>query len=312
MSRRIAPLNALRAFEAAARHLSFTRAAAELNVTPAAISHQIKALEAYYGVPLFRRLTRALLLSDEGQAALPRLRDGFDLLAEACAILEADRDSGLLTVSAAPSLAAKWLVTRLDRFRTLQPDIDIRLDATDRLTDFARDGVDIAIRYGGGSYPGLSARQLFATRVQPVCSPRFLEKFPVLRSPRDLAGQTLLHIDWTTEDDTWPNWKMWLLAAGVSGVDPTRGPRFSDVAMAAQSAVEGHGIALVSDVLAADDLVAGRLVRPFDLSVPAEFAYYLVYPPEKSEIPKVRLFCDWLCAEADATERAALNPGFSP
>ena len=309
MSRRIAPLNALRAFEAAARHLSFTRAAAELNVTPAAISHQIKALEEYFGVPLFRRLTRALQLTDEGQAALPRLRDGFDLLADACTILEADRDSGLLTVSAAPSIAAKWLVTRLDRFRALEPDIDIRLDATDRLADFARDGVDIAIRYGGGNYPELSVRQLFATRVHPVCSPGFLKQCPTLRSPQGLAGRTLLHIDWTTQDETWPSWKMWLLAAGVSGVDPARGPRFSDVAMAIQAAAEGHGIALVSDVLAADDLAAGRLVRPFDLSVYVDFAYYVVCPPEKSDVPKVGLFCDWLCAEADATERAALNPG---
>lgn len=308
MSRRIAPLNALRAFEAAARHLSFTKAAAELNVTPAAISHQIKSLEEYCGVPLFRRLTRALLLTDAGQAALPRLRDGFDMLADACAMLRTDAESGLLTVSAAPSIAAKWLVTRLDRFRDLEPDIDIRLDATDRLSDFAQDGVDVAIRYGGGNYPGLSVRQLFATRVHPVCSPRFLEKCSVLRTPHDLAGRTLLHIDWTTQEDTWPSWKMWLLAAGISGVEQARGPRFSDVAMAIQAAVEGHGIALVSDVLAADDLTAGRLVRPFELSVSVDFGYYVVCPPEKAEIPKVRLFCDWLCEEAETTERAALNP----
>ena len=308
MSPRMAPLSALRAFEAAARHLSFTKAAAELHVTPAAISHQIKALESFYGITLFRRLTRALRLSDEGQAALPKLRDGFDLLADACAILQAERDSGLLTVSAAPSIAAKWLVTRLDRFRALEPDIDIRLDATDRLADFAQDGVDIAIRYGGGTYPGLSVRQLFGTSVHPVCSPRVLSKLPARRAPRDLTGQTLLHIDWMTQDETWPNWKMWLLAAGVPGIDPARGPRFSDVAMAIQAAVEGHGIALVSDVLAADDLAAGRLVRPFDLSVPVDFAYYVVCPPDKIDVPKVRLFCDWLCAEADATERDAVSP----
>ncbi len=308
MSRRIAPLNALRAFEAAARHLSFTKAAAELNVTPAAISHQIKSLEAYCGVPLFRRMTRALLLTDRGQAALPKLRDGFDLLADACTTLRTDRGGGLLTVSTAPSIAAKWLVARLDRFRALEPDIDIRLDATDRLADFGQDGVDIGIRYGGGIYPGLSVRQLFATRVHPVCSPRFLEACPTLRSPQDLAGRTLLHIDWTTQDETWPSWKMWLLAAGVSGVDPARGPRFSDVAMAIQAAVEGHGIALVNDVLAADDLAAGRLVRPFELSVSVDFAYYVVYPPDKIDVPKVRLFCDWVCAEADAAERGAVSP----
>ncbi len=308
MTRRIAPLGALRAFEAAARHLSFTKAAAELNVTPAAISHQIKALEEYSGVQLFHRRTRALLLTDTGKAALPTLRDGFDLLATASATLRTDRDSGILTVSAAPSIAAKWLVTRLDRFRALEPDIDIRLDATDRLRDFARDGVDIAIRYGSGNYPGMSVRQLFATRVHPVCSPAFLEDHPTLRAPQDLAGRTLLHIDWATQEESWPSWKMWLLAAGVIGVDPARGPRFNDIAMALQAAVEGHGIALVSDVLASDDMAAGRLVRLFDLSVPVTFGYYVVCPPDKAEVPKVKRFCDWLCAEADATERGAVTP----
>lgn len=308
MSRRMPPLNSLRAFEAAARHLSFTKAAAELNVTPAAISHQVKGLESYYGVVLFRRLTRALRLTEDGRATLPGLSEGFDRLAEACALLAERRDSGILTVSAAPSIAAKWLVTRLDRFRSIEPDIDIRLDATDRLADFVNDGVDIAIRYGAGDYPGLSVRQLFATRVHPVCSPRFLERHPTLRSPQDLAGKTLLHIDWTSQDESWPSWKMWLLAAGVSGVDSERGPRFSDIAMALHAAAEGHGVALVSDVLAGDDLAAGRLVRPFDLSVSVNFAYFVVCPPEKAEIPKVRVFCDWLCAEADATERAALTP----
>ncbi len=308
MTRRIATLGALRAFEAAARHLSFTKAAAELNVTPAAISHQIKALEDYCGVPLFLRRTRALLLTDTGKAALPALREGFDLLATASATLRTDRDSGILTVSAAPSIAAKWLVTRLDRFRALEPDIDIRLDATDRLRDFARDGVDVAIRYGGGNYPGLSVRQLFATRVRPVCSPGFLDKHPTLQSPGNLAGHTLLHIDFATQDDSWPSWKMWLLAAGASGVDSARGPRFNDVVLALQAAAAGHGIALVSDVLASDDVAAGRLVRLFDLPVSADFAYYVVCPPDKAEVPKVKRFCDWLCAEADATERGAVTP----
>ncbi len=308
MPRRIAPLNALRAFEAAARHLSFTQAAAELNVTPAAVSHQIKALEEYCGMRLFHRRTRALLLTDAAKTALPLLREAFDRLADASATLQADGDDGLLTVTAAPSIAAKWLVTRLDRFRTLEPEIDIRLDATDRLRDFARDGVDIAIRYGGGRYPGLSVRQLFATRVHPVCSPGFLVAHPTLRVPQDLAGRTLLHIDWATQDESWPSWKMWLLAAGVTGVDPARGPRFNDIAMALQAAVEGHGIALVSDVLASDDIAAGRLVRLFDLSVPVTFGYFVVCPPDKAEIPKVKRFCDWLCAEAEATERGAVSP----
>lgn len=302
MTRRIAPLNALRAFEAAARHLSFTRAAEELHVTPAAISHQIKGLEEYIGAPLFRRLTRALLLTDEGQRALPLLRDAFDLLAEASARLSAPADDSILTVSAAPSIAAKWLVTRLERFRISHPDIDVRLDASDRLVDFTRDGVDAAIRYGAGSYPGLHVERLFGTTVFPVCSPALAAGPPPLRSPRDLAGHTLLHVDWTEQDETWPNWKMWLLAAGVTGIDATRGPRFNDVAMSTLTAVEGNGISLASDILASDDLAAGRLVRPFEFSVAMDFSYFFVCPKENTGKHKVAAFRDWLLSEAAAME----------
>ncbi len=298
MSRRIAPLNALRAFEAAARHLSFTRAAEELHVTPAAISHQIKGLEEYFGAPLFRRLTRALLLTDDGQRVLPLLRDGFDLLAEASARLAAPADDNLLTVSAAPSIAAKWLVTRLERFRTAQPEIDVRLDASDRLVDFARDGVDASIRYGAGNYPGLHVERLFGTTVFPVCSPSLAAGPPPLRSPRDLAGHTLLHVDWASQDETWPNWKMWLLAAGVTGIDATRGPRFNDVAMSTLTAADGNGIALASDILVVDDLAAGRLVRPFELSVAMDFSYFFVCPKENAAKHKVAAFRAWLLSEA--------------
>ena len=171
MARNLPPLNSLRAFEAAARHLSFTKAAEELHVTPAAISHQIKALEEQMGVPLFRRLTRALRLTQAGQAALPPMRDGFDKLADAVDLLRAHDESGAITVSLDPSFAAKWLVPRLDRFRAAHPDLDVRLDATDRLVDFQRDNVDLAIRYGGGHYPGLEAERLLSEEIFPVCSP---------------------------------------------------------------------------------------------------------------------------------------------
>jgi LysR family glycine cleavage system transcriptional activator len=302
MARRIAPLNALRAFEAAARHLSFTRAAEELHVTPAAISHQIKGLEDYFGAPLFRRLTRALLLTDEGQRALPLLRDGFDRLAEASARLSAPADDTLLTVSAAPSIAAKWLVTRLERFRIAHPDIDVRLDTTDRLTDFTRDAVDLAIRYGSGRYPDLHVEPLFGTTVFPVCSPALAAGPPPLQSPEDLARHTLLHVDWAAQDETWPNWKMWLLAAGATDIDATRGPRFNDVAMSTQTAVDGHGIALTSDILAADDLAAGKLVRPFELSVSMDFGYFIVCPKENAGNRKVAAFRAWLLSEAAAMQ----------
>ena len=308
MARHIAPLNALRAFEAAARHLSFTRAAEELHVTPAAISHQIKALEEYCGAPLFRRLTRALLLTDDGQRVLPLLRDGFDLLAEASQRLSASTDDTTLTVSAAPSIAGKWLVTRLERFRTAYPDIDVRLDAANQLTDFARDGVDLVIRYGGGNYPGLHVEPLFRTAVFPVCSPELAAGPRPLRKPEDLAGHTLLHVDWTFQDVTWPNWRMWLLAAGVDAVDAERGPKFNDAGMVLQTAIAGQGVALATDILAADDLAAGRLVRPFDLTVADEFGYFTVCPKEKAETRKVALFRAWLQEEAAATDRGGANP----
>lgn len=301
MTRRIAPLNALRAFEAAARHLSFTRAAEELHVTPAAISHQIKALEDYCGAPLFRRLTRSLLLTDQGQAALPVLREGFDMLATGSLQLSRQRDDNVLTVSAAPSIAGKWLVGRLERFRVLHPDIDVRLDATNRVTDFERDGVDLVIRYGAGNYPGLHVEPLLSTSVFPVCSPGLLESGPPLNVPEDLARHTLLHVDWTSENATWPSWRMWLLAAGVEGVDVERGPRFNDAGFVMQTAIVGQGVALATDVLAVDDLAAGRLVRPFELTVPVDFGYFIVCPKEKAEIPKVAAFAAWLREEASQT-----------
>jgi len=308
VSRRTAPLNALRAFEAAARNLSFSKAAAELHVTPAAISHQIKALEEFCGVRLFQRMTRSILLTDAGQQVLPLLRQGFDLLADATQQLAMPRLDNLLTVSAAPSLAARWLIARLERFRTAEPDIDVRLDASDRLADFGRDRVDLALRYGGGRYPGLHVERLFATTVVPVCSPALAAGPPPLRAPADLARQTLIHFEWDSRDFAWPSWKMWLLAAGVDNVDPARGPRFNDAGLALQMALDGHGVALMTDILTADDIAAGRLVRPFELTLSSNFGYFVVCPKERAEIPKIRAFRTWLQAQAAATERGAISP----
>jgi len=300
MKRQLPPLNALRAFEAAGRHLSFLKAAEELGVTPAAVSHQVKALEAYCGAPLFRRLTRALLLTDAGQAALPLLRDGFDTLADAAAGMRRHEDTPLLTVSVAPSFAAKWLVPRLDGFRAAYPDYDIRVDATDRVIDFAKESADVAIRYGAGKYPGLRADCLMREVSSPVCSPRLLEGQYPLRVPADLRHHTLLHVEWKREDEAAPNWRMWLLAAGARDVDSSRGQRFNQESMVVQAAVEGHGVALASNVLTADDVAAGRLVRPFDLSLadPLDFSYYVVYPEEAVDRPKVAAFRAWVIAEA--------------
>ncbi|UCH73730.1 MAG: transcriptional regulator GcvA [Rhodospirillales bacterium] len=307
MSRRIAPLNALRAFEAAGRHLSFSKAAEELHVTPAAISHQIKGLEEFCGVRLFQRMTRSILMTDDAQQVLPLLREGFDLLADASERLAVPRLDNLLTVSAAPSIAARWLIGRLERFRAAEPEIDVRLDASDRLTDFTRDGVDLAIRYGGGRYPGLHVDRLFETTVVPVCSPTLAAGSPPLRVPADLARHTLIHFEWDRQDFTWPTWKMWLLAAGVDNVDPSRGPRFNDAGLALQMAIDGHGIALMTDVLATDDIAAGRLVRPFDLTLSTNFGYFVVCPTGRVEIPKIKAFRAWLRRQAEATERGAVS-----
>jgi LysR family transcriptional regulator, glycine cleavage system transcriptional activator len=300
MKRQLPPLNALRAFEAAGRHLSFRKAAEELGVTPAAISHQVKALEAYCGVPLFRRLTRALLLTDAGQAALPLLGEGLDKLAEAAEGMVRHEDTLLLTISVTPSFAAKWLVPRLDRFRAAYPDYDIRVDATDRIIDFTREPADVAIRYGGGDYPGLRAECLMSEVSSPVCSPRLLEGAHPLRTPEDLRHHTLLHVDWQREDEAAPSWRMWLLAAGVRDVNPTRGQHFNQESMAVQMAIEGYGVALGGNVLAAEDIASGRLVRPFDLSLadPLDFSYYVVCPEESVNRPKVAAFCAWVIAEA--------------
>ncbi len=305
MFRKLPPLNALRAFEAAARHLSFSKAAEELGVTPAAVSHQIKGLEDFLGVVLFQRLTRALRLSDAAQAALPALRDGFAKLAEASESLKSQADSAVLMVSAGPSLAAKWLVPRLDNFRQCCPDMDLRLDATDDLVDFRRDGVDIALRYGRGHYPGHRVDPLFGEKYSPVCSPRLMAGPHPLRVPGDLRHHTLLHLNWRQEDVSAPNWRMWLLAAGIEDIDASRGARFNMEVLVVQAALEGQGVALTSETLIEADLKQGRLFRPFDLTVAdlSGFAYYLVCPEARAEEPKIVAFRDWILAEVAAGEQ---------
>ncbi len=299
MVRRLPPLNALRAFEAAARHLSFTRAAEELHVTQAAISHQVKALEEHLGRKLFRRLNRALLLTDDGQAYLPSVSRAFTLLNDATSDLLTKQAPGPLTVSALPSFAARWLVPRLGRFRHIRPDIDLRIDPSTELADFAGGDVDVGIRYGRGKYPGMRADWLMTEDIFPVCSPALLEGPHPLHDPEDLEHQVLLH------DDGHGDWRTWLLAAGVDRVDPARGPIFTDSSMLIQAAMAAQGVALARGVLAADELAAGRLVRPFTLSLPTEYAYYLVCPVNTAEQPKIAAFRDWLIGEARRESSAA-------
>ena len=301
MSRRLPPLNALRAFEAAARHLSFTRAAEELHVTQTAISHQIKALEERLGVQLFRRLPRGLLLTEEAQRYLPPVRAAFDQIAAATDRLSRDR-AGILTVSVLPSFAAKWLVPRLGRLRQAHPELELRIIATPRLADFARDEVDVGIRMGRGHYPGLRVERLFGDTLFPVCSPQLLAGPAPLRTPEDLRHHLLL------AGDEHPGWAEWLRHAGVEGVEVPRGPLLDDSSLVLQAAIDGQGVALTRASLAAHDLAAGRLIKPFELALPFHLAYYLVAPEATADQPKVKAFRDWLLAEVQASEAQEAQP----
>ena len=301
--RRLPPLNSLRAFEAAARHLNFSRAADELSVTPGAVSQQIQNLEDYVGAALFRRTPKGLLLTDAAQTALPALREAFDRLAEAASLLTAAVDGRRLTLTAAPSFAAKWLVPRLGKFESLHPQVDVWLSAGMDLVDLTAGEVDVAIRYGAGRYPGLETTRLLGETVLPVISPDLLAQTP-LNEPNDLTRHILLHDGSPEPDDSCPDWPMWLAARQVKGVDGARGPRFNQSSLVIEAAVNGRGVALAKRTLAQADLEAGRLVAPMEDSTAVDFAYYLVHPKAKGRLPQVKAFVNWISAEAEAHEAA--------
>ena len=300
--RRLPPLNALRAFEAAARHLSFTKAAGELSVTQAAVSHQVKALERRLNVQLFQRANRALALTAAGNAYYPALKKIFDGLHDATQRLVDRKLRPTITVSVIPSFASKWLVPRLGRFRERHPDYDVLLAPSEMLVDFVRDNVDIGIRFGRGRYPGLHVERLLEEEIFPVCSPALLADVGPIASPRDLERYTLLH------DDDHEGWRTWLAAAGETTLDPERGPIFTDSSMLVQAAVEGQGVALARGAIAEHDLATGRLVRLFDLTLGSEIAYYVVCPPETAATGKIAAFRAWLKDEA-SRQATARSPG---
>lgn len=302
MPKRLPSLNALRAFEAAGRYLSFTLAAQELHVTPAAVGHQIKALEENLGVKLFRRLNRALTLTEAGHGLLPGLQDVFYRLTDVMEQFYRRDTERPVTVSLPPSFAGKWLLPRLDRFRGRHPDIEIRIDATNRLVDLFREDVEIGLRYGVGNYPGLRTDCLLAEEAFPVCSPELLEGEYPLCEPADLRWHTLLHLEDRVSADYWPDWTMWLHTAGVTGVDTRRGLRFSDTELALQVAIKGQGVALGSRVLAEEDLAAGRLVRLFEISFPVTYAYYMVSPEAIADEPRIVAFRQWVLSEARSAQ----------
>jgi LysR family transcriptional regulator, glycine cleavage system transcriptional activator len=283
-------LNGLRAFEAAARHLSFTRAADELNVTQTAISHQIHRLEEQLGKRLFVRKSRALALTRDAADYLPAIRAAFDDLRRATVRLQRPDREGLLTVSTTASLAAKWLVIRVASFQDAHPGIEVRITASPHLVDFQREEVDVAVRYGRGNWPGLRTQWLMAEDVFPVCSPTLLKGPKPLRRPEDLAHHTLLHTTVGRED-----WQLWLTAAGLPvSLALRRGLSFDQSFMALQAATDGLGVALSSKSLVDADIATGRLVIPFDVVLPADAGYYIVAPEETADTTKIALFRDWL------------------
>src|SRR5258708_34252604 len=290
MAPKLPPLPALRAFAVAARHLSFKAAAAELHVTPGAISQQIKSLEQALGIRLFVRLNRQLALSAAGASYLPSIRAAFDEIAGATSRLTASER--LINVSVPPSFAAHWLLPRLDRFRTLHPELELALDATMGLANFRDDQADVAVRYGRGRYAGLRADRLFAVRLVPVCSPRLVRGRGAAAKRAVLRGAPLLH------DRARRNWRLWLESQGLGEVDAQRGPSFSDQTFMLQAAALGQGIALAPDALVADDLAHGRLVQLSDSGWPTQSAYYCVTPESGRADRRVALFRTWLLAEA--------------
>lgn len=297
MPQRMPSLNALRAFEAAARHLSFKEAARELFVTPGAVSQQIKRLEAELGVTLFHRMTRSIVLTEAGQAYYPVLRQAFQKIVEATDDLAPGRHTQVLSVSLFPSVAVKWLVPRLGRFSRCYPDIEVRISTSPHLVDFGRENVDVAIRSGVGRYPGLHTELLTRDELVVVCSPRLLEGAEPLRHPNDLTRFTLLH------DDLRHDWPTWLEAAGATRVDADRGPSFSDGGLVLQAAVDGQGVAVSLRLIAADDIAAGRLVQPFAATLQTGRATYIVCPKATADVPKIAAFRSWLLTEVQSTMR---------
>ncbi len=295
---------ALRTLAAAGRHLNFTRAADELGLTPAAVSYQIKEIEDQLGVVLFTRTSRSIRLTEAGVVLCEAASDALDLVGRAVSrARKMTRGAALLKVSVDAQFATKWLMRRVERFRARYPDVELRFDISYQVRDFELDDIDVAIRFGTGKYPGLAADRLFDNVIVPVCSPRVLEAGPPLLEPRDLLNHTLVHIEWARQGVTWPNWRMWMAAAGVDDFDDSRTVVFGTSSDALQAALDGNAVALADFAMVANDLSEGRLVRPFDLGirVPPEFAYFLVYPKEMGDDPRISAFRGWILDEAANT-----------
>lgn len=305
MARKIPPLNPLLTFEVAARHLSFARAAEELCVTAAAVSHQIKTLEDSLGLMLFVRQPKQLLLTEDGRAYLPGVQQAFRQLAEATHQLHLRGNPSELKVNLPPTFAVKWLIPRMDRFMKAHPEIDLKISTSSQPLDFTRDLFDLVIRYGRGQYPGMHAERCLSVEVFPVCSPALMAGEHPIRTPDDLKYHTLLHDESRYADVSNPDWASWLQVAGVEGIDPTRGPSFWPSHLVIDAAIDGLGVALAKKSWVEIDIAEGRLVRPFALSIPVEFAYYVIYPEERVGDLRIATFVNWIRAEVARAQDAA-------
>lgn len=292
MLRRLPPLNALKAFEAAARSESFTRAAEELSVTQGAVSHQVKALEARLGIKLFNRERQRLVITEAGREYLAVVRDALDRIAMGTERLVQRQSSGVLTISTSPDFAAKWLVHRLGRFAESHPEIDLRVSATAHHVDFAREDVDLSVRHGDGNWAGLDVVRLCSEQLFPVCSPKLVSGRNRIAAASDLLKFPLLRLD------DWKTWTRWFEAAGVTDPVAAHGPILNSASMLIDAAVDGQGIALARTALAAWDIINGRLVRPIDVSLRMSNTYWIVCPKATSRVPKIATFRKWLLVEA--------------
>ncbi|MBZ0218097.1 MAG: transcriptional regulator GcvA [Fimbriimonadaceae bacterium] len=298
MNRNLPPLSTLRAFDAAASLQSFSLAADQLNLTHGAVSRAVRTLEEHLGVGLFERSHRKVTLSRAGEIYAEQVRYALNHLHAGAKLIEAEAEaeaeSGILSVSTIDSFATRWLLPKLQSFNAAHPEIDMRLMVSDELVDFVRDGIDIAVRYGHGGYDSDEYELLLSEEIFPVCSPKLLEKLGVPKTPDDLSGFTLIH------DNFLVTWRVWLSAAGATNVNDTRGPSYNLSSHVVQAAINGEGVALGRGALVADDIAAGRLIRLFEVNLPAPFSYYVVYPKKALQRKKVRDFRDWLFDQVKA------------
>ncbi|MFQ3789284.1 LysR substrate-binding domain-containing protein [Halomonas sp. A29] len=313
MSNRLLPgTRALRTFEAAGRHLNFTRAAEEVGLTPAAVSYQIKEMEQQLGIELFVRSSRSIRLTPAGAVVFEAASEALENLQRAVGrARKMARGSSPLRLSLGARFATNWLLPRLSHFREAVPSLELTFDITDDVRDFELDDVDAAIRFGGGLYANARSDRLFETTVVPVCSPALLEAGPDLKAPRDLLNHTLCHVDCHVGGQAWPNWPMWMAAAGIEDFDPSRCVAFSEASHVVQAVLEGGAVGLAEPAMIESELRQGRLVTLFniELAVMPAFAYYLVYPESGQFDPRLLAFRQWLLDEVHASSCGAAGVG---